>query len=151
MSKEVCDEVQKPHLPMAFVSAQLKLVWSTFWFVWKLYIEHAKKLIVSIYSIIMGICTKRYVKRNARGITHPLQKITIYLIGKLNQKPVILTFGQFDHLVILDKLIWTHPIWLMVFLTHHKMVFLTNWTNFWVAPKKKKKNSVYKYKNVNNK
>jgi hypothetical protein len=34
-----------------------------------------------------------------------LQEITIYLTGKLNKKPIILTFGQFDHLVILDKLI----------------------------------------------
>jgi hypothetical protein len=32
-----------------------------------------------------------------------LQKIIINLIGKLNQELVILTFGQFDHLVILDK------------------------------------------------
>jgi hypothetical protein len=31
-----------------------------------------------------------------------LQEITVYLIGKLNKKLVILTFGQFDHLVILD-------------------------------------------------
>jgi hypothetical protein len=34
-----------------------------------------------------------------------LQKITIYLIKKLNKKPIILTFGQFDHLIIMDKLI----------------------------------------------
>jgi len=40
-----------------------------------------------------------------------LQEITMYLIGKLNQKLVILTFGQFDHLLILDNLIWTHPTW----------------------------------------
>jgi hypothetical protein len=33
-----------------------------------------------------------------------LQEITIYLTRKLNQKPMISTFGQFDHLVILDKL-----------------------------------------------
>jgi hypothetical protein len=32
-------------------------------------------------------------------------------------------FGQFDHLVILNKSIWTCPTWLMVFLTNHKMVF----------------------------
>jgi len=55
-----------------------------------------------------------------------LQEFTVYLIGKLNQKSVILAFGQFDHLIILDKLIWTRPTWLMVFLTNHKMVFLTN-------------------------
>jgi hypothetical protein len=37
---------------------------------------------------------------------HPLQKITIYLIGKLNQKLVILTFGELiDHLIIINKLI----------------------------------------------
>ncbi len=34
-----------------------------------------------------------------------LQEVTVYLTRKLNQKPIILTFGQFDHLVILDKLI----------------------------------------------
>jgi hypothetical protein len=54
------------------------------------------------------------------------QEIMVYLIEKLNQKPIILTFGQFDHVVILDKSIWTHPIWLMVFLTNHKIIFLTN-------------------------
>ncbi len=32
-----------------------------------------------------------------------LQKIMIYLIEKLNKKLIILTFGQFDHLVILNK------------------------------------------------
>jgi hypothetical protein len=48
----------------------------------------------------------------------------VYLIGKLNQKLVILTFGQFDNLVILVKSIWTCPIWLIVFLTNHKMIFL---------------------------
>jgi hypothetical protein len=32
-----------------------------------------------------------------------LEEIMVYLIGKLNQEPIILTFGQFDHLVILDK------------------------------------------------
>jgi hypothetical protein len=48
----------------------------------------------------------------------------VYLIGKLDQKPIILTFGQFDHLVILDKSIWTYPTWLVIFLTNHKMVFL---------------------------
>ncbi len=30
------------------------------------------------------------------------QEIIVYLIGKLNKKLIILTFGQFDHLVILD-------------------------------------------------
>jgi hypothetical protein len=48
----------------------------------------------------------------------------VYFIRKLDQKLVILTFGQFDNLVILYKSIWTCPIWLMVFLTNHKMVFL---------------------------
>jgi hypothetical protein len=37
--------------------------------------------------------------------THSLQEMMIYLIGKLNKIPNILTFGQFDHLAILDKLI----------------------------------------------
>jgi hypothetical protein len=32
-----------------------------------------------------------------------IQEIMVYLIEKLNQKPIILTFSQFDHLVILDK------------------------------------------------
>jgi hypothetical protein len=50
----------------------------------------------------------------------------VYLIGKLNQKPVILTFGLFDHLIILDKLIWTCPTWLVVFFINHKTVFLTS-------------------------
>jgi hypothetical protein len=50
----------------------------------------------------------------------------VYLIGKLNKKPIILTFGQCDHLIILDKSIWTCPIWLMVFLIDHKMIFLTS-------------------------
>jgi len=37
---------------------------------------------------------------------HPLQEIKVYVIGILNQKLVILTFGQLiDHLIILDKLI----------------------------------------------
>jgi hypothetical protein len=45
-------------------------------------------------------------------------------LEKLNQIPIILTFGQFDHLVILDKSIWTHPTWLVVFFTYHKMFFL---------------------------
>jgi hypothetical protein len=47
----------------------------------------------------------------------------VYLIGKLNQKPVTLTFGQFDPLVILNKLIWTHPTRLMVFLLTIKWSF----------------------------
>jgi len=38
-----------------------------------------------------------------------LQQIMIYLIEKLDQTLVILTFGQFDHLVILDKSIQTCP------------------------------------------
>jgi hypothetical protein len=48
----------------------------------------------------------------------------VNLIRKLNQELVILTFGQSDHLIILDKSIWTHPTWLVVFFTNHKMVFL---------------------------
>jgi hypothetical protein len=32
-----------------------------------------------------------------------LQKSRFILLEKLNQIPIILTFGQFDHLVILDK------------------------------------------------
>jgi hypothetical protein len=50
----------------------------------------------------------------------------IYLIKKLNKKLVILTFGQFDHLFILDKSIWTHPIWLVDFLIDHKIIFLAS-------------------------
>jgi hypothetical protein len=50
----------------------------------------------------------------------------IYFIRKLDQKLVILTFGQFDHLVVVDKSIWTCPTWLLVFLTNHKMVFFTS-------------------------
>jgi hypothetical protein len=50
----------------------------------------------------------------------------VYLIGKLNKKPIILTFGQFNHLVILGKSIWTCPTWLMVFFTNHKIVFLSS-------------------------
>jgi hypothetical protein len=50
----------------------------------------------------------------------------VYLIGKLNQKLVILTFSIFDHLIILDKLIWTCPTWLVVFSINHKTVFLTS-------------------------
>jgi len=34
-----------------------------------------------------------------------LQEIMVDLIEKLNKKKVILTFGQFDNLVIVDKLI----------------------------------------------
>jgi hypothetical protein len=34
---------------------------------------------------------------------YALQEIIIYFIRKLNQELVILTFGQLDHLVILDK------------------------------------------------
>jgi hypothetical protein len=40
----------------------------------------------------------------------------VNLTRKLNKKPIILTFGQFDHLVRLDKSIWTCPTWLVVFL-----------------------------------
>jgi hypothetical protein len=47
----------------------------------------------------------------------------IYLTRKLDQELVILTFDQFDHLVILNKLIWTCPTWLVASFTNHKMVF----------------------------
>jgi hypothetical protein len=57
----------------------------------------------------------------------------VYLIRKLDQKLVILTFGKFDHLFIFDKLIWTCPTWLMIFFTNHKMVF---WTSQIGQPKK---------------
>jgi hypothetical protein len=39
----------------------------------------------------------------------------VYLTKKLDKKLVILTFDQFDHLIILDKSIWTCPIWLVFF------------------------------------
>jgi len=52
-----------------------------------------------------------------------LQEIIFYLIEKLDKKSFILTFGQFDHLVLLNKSIWTCSIWLMVCLTNHKMIF----------------------------
>jgi hypothetical protein len=45
----------------------------------------------------------------------------VYLTRKLDQ--IILTFGQFDHLVILNKLTSLHLIWLVVFFANHKMVF----------------------------
>jgi hypothetical protein len=45
---------------------------------------------------------------------------------KLNQKLVILTFGQFDHLIILNKLSWTCSIWLVVLFINIKMIFLTS-------------------------
>jgi len=47
-----------------------------------------------------------------------------YLIGKLDKKPTILAFGQFDHLVILKKSIWTCSTWLVVFFIDHKRVYL---------------------------
>jgi hypothetical protein len=59
-------------------------------------------------------------------LVNPLQEIMVYLIGKLNQNKVILTFGQFDHLIILDPLIWTRPTLLMVFFIDHNMIFLTS-------------------------
>ncbi len=34
--------------------------------------------------------------------------------------------GQFDHLIILNKSIWTCPTWLVVCWIDHKMVFLTS-------------------------
>jgi hypothetical protein len=81
-----------------------------------------------------------------------LQEITVYLIRKLNQKLVILTFDLFDHLIILDKSIWTCPTWLVVFLTNHKMVFLTSQIRQKVGqPKKIFKKKFNLYKNVNNK
>jgi hypothetical protein len=57
---------------------------------------------------------------------YALLQIVVYLTGKLDQKLIILTFDQFDHLIILDKSIWTCPTWLMFLLTDHKMVFLTS-------------------------
>jgi len=60
-----------------------------------------------------------------------LQEIMVYLTGKLDQKPIILTFGKFDHLVILDKSIWTCPTWLVVFL-------LTIKWSFWIIKSDKK-------------
>jgi hypothetical protein len=53
--------------------------------------------------IIISPCIQNYNKINHKS----LQEIMVYLIGKLNQKPVILIVGQFDHLIILDKLIKT--------------------------------------------
>jgi len=79
----------------------------------------------------------------------------VYLIGKWDQKSIILKFGQFNHLIILDKLIWTCPTWLVVFFTDHQMII---W--FVKLDKKKlgsqknlikKNNSILKYKNVINK
>jgi hypothetical protein len=60
------------------------------------------------------------------NIVDILQEIIFYLIEKLDKKSFSLTFGQFDHLVLLNKSIWTFSTWLMVFLTNHKMMFLTN-------------------------
>jgi hypothetical protein len=37
------------------------------------------------------------------SIVDILQEIIFYLIGKLDKKLFILTFGQFDHLVIVNK------------------------------------------------
>ncbi len=50
----------------------------------------------------------------------------VYLIRKLNQKQVILTFGQFDNLVIwISQFEHVHfDRWF--FFTNHKMVFLTS-------------------------
>jgi len=42
-----------------------------------------------------------------------IQQIMVYLTIKLDKKPIILTYGQFDHFIwILDKWIWTCPTWL---------------------------------------
>jgi hypothetical protein len=57
---------------------------------------------------------------------YAILQIMVYLIGKLNKKLIILTFDQFDHLIILDKSIWTCPTWLMFLLIDHKMVFFTS-------------------------
>ncbi len=46
-------------------------------------------------------------------------KIMVYLTKKLDQKTIISTFGQFDHLVILNKSIWTRRI-------EHKTIFLNS-------------------------
>jgi hypothetical protein len=49
----------------------------------------------------------------------------VYLIGKLDQTPIIITFGKFDDLVILDKSIQTRPMDWWFFITL-KMVLLNN-------------------------
>jgi len=75
----------------------------------------------------------------------------VYLIGKLNQKLVILTFGQFDHLIVFYESIWTHPTWVMIFSPNHKMVFLSNQIGQKFGQPKKnnlKNNSICKYKNI---
>jgi hypothetical protein len=61
--------------------------------------------------------------------------------------------NQFDHLFILDKLIWTRPTWLMVFFTYHRMVFLTNQIKqkFGQSKKINQKNQIVNIKYVNNK
>jgi hypothetical protein len=72
----------------------------------------------------------------------------VYLIGKLNKKPIILTFGQFDHLVILNKSIWACPTSLVVFFINHKMVFLINEIAQKIGQPKNinlENNSIYKY------
>jgi hypothetical protein len=74
----------------------------------------------------------------------------VYLTRKLNQKPIMLTFGRFDHLLILDKSFWTCPTWLVVF-------WLTIKWSFWLFKLDKKlgiqekiiKKSICEYKNVN--
>jgi len=73
---------------------------------------------------------------------------------KINQKPITLTFSQFDPLVILKKLIWTHPTRLMVFFTNREMVFLTNEIGQKIGQPKNfnlKNNSICIYKNIKNK
>jgi hypothetical protein len=76
-----------------------------------------------------------------------------WFIWKLNQELVILTFDQFDHLVILKKPIRTCLTWVVIFLTNHKMIFLTNQIRQKFGQLKKliKNSSICKYKNVNNK
>jgi hypothetical protein len=75
-------------------------------------------------------------------------QIMVYLIAKLDQKPIILTFSQFNHLIILNKSIWTCPIWLVVFFTNHKMAFFISQIIQKIGQQKKissKSNSIFKY------
>ncbi len=47
--------------------------------------------------------TRHQIIYQTRLHKYSLQEITVYLTKKLNQKLIILTFDQFDHLVILGK------------------------------------------------
>jgi hypothetical protein len=78
--------------------------------------------VINMMCVIISPYIQNYNKINHKS----LQEIMVYLIGKLNQKPIILIVGQFDHLIILDKLIKTCSTWLVIFLIDHKMVFMTN-------------------------